>query len=490
MRTNTLPPTNDTAPHFNVPIPTPPLHQKVGHIRDFLGQITGWSRYQLGNKANKGYAVLLKSWESFYTRRLYHRIQDLWNRPIASSPGAYIDVMERTSKDNNCTMHVTGKTHRCLNLGSYNYLGFADDWRATCRKEVLTAVDEWPLSMCSSRMDFGSVRVHDELERTVAQFVGKEAAIVYTMGFGTNTSTIPALAGPETLIVSDAMNHSSIVNGARASAALIRVFRHNEPAHLEEILREAIANGQPRHHRPWKKIVVMVEGIYSMEGSICKLKEIVRVCKRYKAYIYVDEAHSIGALGRTGRGVCEHAGVDPKDIDVLMGTFTKSFSGMGGYVAASREVIDHIKSMSAGILYHNSLSPIVSQQILTAFRVIMGQDGTSVGREKLARLRDNSNYFRHEMRKIGLHVYGDDDSPIIPVMIYFPAKLPAFSRECLKRGLAVVVVGFPATSVVMSRARFCISAGHTREDIEYAVKVIKEVADLIFLKYSKSFLGY
>jgi len=286
------------------------------------------------------------------------------------------------------------------------------------------------------------------------------------------------------------MNHSSIVNGARASAALIRVFRHNEPAHLEEILREAIANGQPRHHRPWKKIVVMVEGIYSMEGSICKLKEIVRVCKRYKAYIYVDEAHSIGALGRTGRGVCEHAGVDPKDIDVLMGTFTKSFSGMGGYVAASREVIDHIKSMSAGILYHNSLSPIVSQQILTAFRVIMGQDGTSVGREKLARLRDNSNYFRHEMRKIGLHVYGDDDSPIIPVMIYFPAKLPAFSRECLKRGLAVVVVGFPATSVVMSRARFCISAGHTREDIEYAVKVIKEVADLIFLKYSKSFLGY
>lgn len=398
--------------------------------------------------------------------------------------------MERASKDNNCTMHVTGKTQRCLNLGSYNYLGFADDWRETCRQDVLRAVDEWPLSMCSSRMDFGSVSVHDELERTVARFLGKEAAILYTMGFGTNTSTIPALTGPETLIVSDTLNHTSIVNGARASPAFIRVFKHNDPEHLEDILREAISNGQPRHHRPWKKIIVMVEGIYSMEGSICKLKEIVRVCKLYKAYIYVDEAHSVGALGKTGRGVCEHAGVDPADIDILMGTFTKSFSGMGGYIAASREVIDYIKSISAGILYHNSMSPVVCQQILTAFQVIMGEDGTTVGDQKLHRLVENSNYFRSEMKKIGLHVYGDYDSPIIPVMVYFPAKLPAFSRECLKRGVAVVVVGFPATSVIMSRARFCISAGHTRADLDHAVRVIKEVSDLIFLKYGKNFLGY
>ena len=222
--------------------------------------------------------------------------------------------MERDSKDDNCTMHTTGRIMRCLNLGSYNYLGFADDWKVTCKKEVLAAVDEWPISMCSSRMDFGTVTMHDELEKTVARFVGKEDAIVYTMGYGTNTSTIPALTGPETLIVSDALNHTSIVNGARSSAAFIRVFRHNNPEHLDEILREAIANGQPRHHRPWRKIVVMVEGIYSMEGSICKLKEIVKVCKKNKAYIYVDEAHSIGALGRTGRGICEHAGVDPADI--------------------------------------------------------------------------------------------------------------------------------------------------------------------------------
>jgi serine palmitoyltransferase len=163
---------------------------------------------------------------------------------------------------------------------------------------------------------------------------------------------------------------------------------------------------------------------------------------------------------------------------------------MGGYIAASKEVIEYIRSVSAGILHHNSLSPIVSQQILTAFRVIMGEDGTNIGQQKLKRLKDNSNYFRSEMKKIGLHVYGDYDSPIVPVMVYFPAKLPAFSRECLKRGLAVVVVGFPATSVIMSRARFCISAGHTKADIDYAVKAIKEVSDLIYMKYNNNFLGY
>ena len=142
-----------------------------------------------------------------------------------------------------------------------------------------------------------------------------------------------------------------------------------------------------------------------------------------------------------------------------MGTFTKSFSGMGGYIASSTRMIKYLKSKASGLLYHNSMSPVVCTQILRAFNVIMGKDGSKVGQEKIARLRNNSNFFRDEMRRIGFHVAGDYDSPIIPVMIYFPCKIAAFSRECYKRGLAIVVVGFPATSVVMSRARFCISAG-------------------------------
>ena len=453
------------------------------------GAISGMTRYK-GAQKKSGYASLFKSWESFYTRRLYHRLQDCWNRPIASGPGAHIDVMERVSTDGNCTLHTTGNAFRCLNLGSYNYLGFADDWKITCKADVMKAVKKWPISMSSSRMDAGNTTVHEELEQRVARFVGKEAALVFTMGYGTNLTAIPALMGPGSLIVSDSLNHTSIINGARSSTSQIRVFRHNDPEHLEEILREAIVKGQPRIHRPWTKIMVMVEGIYSMEGAICHLAKIVEICKRYKAYIYVDEAHSIGALGETGRGVCEYRGVDPADIDILMGTFTKSFSGMGGYIAASKEIIDVLRISSAGTLYHNSMCPIVCQQILTAFKVIMNEDGTDIGKQKLVALRENSNYFRAAMKRLGLHVYGHEDSPIIPVMIYMPGKVAAFSRECLKRGVAVVVVGFPATSVVLSRARFCISAGHTRADLDHAIEVIDEVASLIGLRYAYGELGF
>jgi serine palmitoyltransferase len=226
--------------------------------------------------------------------------------------------MERKSQSNDGVMHTTGSSTRCLNLGSYNYLGFADDWKKTCRDDVMRSVNYWPNSMCSSRASFGTSHIHDDLEKTVARFVGKEAAVVFTMGYGTNATTIPILmAGDGSLIISDSLNHTSIINGARASPSPIRVFKHNNPKHLEEILKEAIIKGQPKHHRPWKKILVMVEGIYSMEGAICNLSEIVRICKRYKAYLYVDEAHSIGALGKTGRGVCEHCGVDPADIGTL-----------------------------------------------------------------------------------------------------------------------------------------------------------------------------
>lgn len=459
----------------------------IGHICDFIGSITGVSRYS--SKSSAGFAILFQSWESFFTRRLYHRIQDCWGRPICSSPGAHIEVMNRASKDNNCTLYLTGKTTKCINLGSYNYLGFADDWKATCRDSVVNALDKWPVSMTASRSDLGGNILHEELETTVANYLGKEAAVVFSMGYGVNATTIPALMGPETLIISDSLNHTSIVNGSRASRGMIRVFQHNTPAHLEQVLREAITHGQPRHHRPWKKILVMVEGIYSMEGVVCRLKEVVRICKKYKAYIYVDEAHSVGALGNTGRGVCEYSGVDPKDIDILMGTFTKSFSGMGGYIAASRQIINHLKANCSGLLYHTSMSPIVTQQIIRALNVIMGKDGTTVGVEKIANLAANSNYVRKSLLDMGMHVYGDYDSPIIPFLIYCPSKVGAFSRECLKRGVAVVVVGFPATDVMLSRARICVSANLSREDLDQALSIIKECADLCCIRYAKNLIA-
>jgi len=387
----------------------------TGHIRDICASIFRKGRYfrSANNKTEEQnnssasnypsddftkYAPLLKSWENFYTRRLYHRIQDCFNRPIASRPCAIISVLERVSFDGNKTMSILGKlsnlrnyrrqsssyengehydeTHdgrvirRCLNLGSYNYLGFADDWDITCREGVTQSLINLPSSVGSSRLEYGTTSLHRSVERIVASFVGKEDAVVLNMGFNTNATIIPTLmtSGGD-LIVSDELNHTSIVNGARASGAAIRTFRHNDSADLELTLREAIVYGQPRTRRPWNRILVVVEGIYSMEGEYCDLRNIVSVSKKYGAYVYLDEAHSIGAMGPTGRGCCEYTGVDPSEVDVLMGTFTKSFGGMGGYVAADKRVIDILRKECAGSAYHNSLSPVVCQQIISSFQV-------------------------------------------------------------------------------------------------------------------------
>jgi len=305
------------------------------------------------------------------------------------------------------------------------------------------------------------------------------------MGYATNSSSFPALLDKDCLVISDSLNHASIIVGCKSSSAKVKVFQHNDPKDLEKVVRKSIIEGQPKTHRPWKKILIIVEGIYSMEGEICKLQEIVRLKKKYKCYLWVDEAHSIGALGATGRGVCEHSGVETKDVDILMGTFTKSFAAVGGYITGPKEMIDHLRSTSFAHTYSTSLTPGCCQQILSALKVITGEDGTDEGKRKLKALRENSNYFREGLIARGFQIFGDQDSPIIPLLIYYPAKIAAMSRECLNRNLAVVVVGFPATPLLMSRARFCLSAGHTKEDLDWALRVLDEVGDKLILKYGR-----
>jgi serine palmitoyltransferase len=333
------------------------------------------------------------------------------------------------------TRSPTAGSRTCINLGSYNYLGFADDWHETCRPRVMDTAASMPLSVCAAPAEGGYTALHAELEALVAEFVGKEAAVVFNMGFATNALGVPCLGGKGTLLISDSLNHSSIVTGARASGAVIRVYKHTDYRGLESLLRTSIVEGQDRTHRPWRKIVVMVEGIYSMEGEMVDLSAVVALAKRYKAYVYLDEAHSIGALGKSGRGLCEQKGVSPGDVDILMGTFTKSFGAMGGYIAGSAEFVEAVRAQSAGFLTDNTMSPVVVQQILTSFRVLRGDDGTGVGAEKLRRLRENSNYMRQGLIDMGCEVFGEWDSPVIPVMVYNPTKIGAFSRECLARGV-------------------------------------------------------
>jgi serine palmitoyltransferase len=495
----------------------------IGYLRDALSK--AFKRDQYAMAKAQGLAPLVSDFEDFYTRRLYRRIEDCWSRPICSAPGAYIDVIERRFRRtlergqllrrgirecwatkppqlepvqlfrDETNEHVgwipqtsfaaaltyTGRVRRCLNLSSYNYLGYAEV-PGGVDASVFESLETYGFNTGSAR-ESGCTAVLRDLEETVARFVGKPDAIVLGMGFATNSMIIPALIGKGGLIISDELNHASIVAGARSSGARIRVFRHNDAKDLERVLRSAIAEGQPRTHRQWRRILVIVEGIYSMEGAICNLREIACVTRKYKAYLFVDEAHSIGALGEHGRGVCEYTGVDPKDVDILMGTFTKSFGAVGGYVAASRELVAHLRRASAGALYATTMSPVCARHILFAMRQISGEDGTNVGRKKLTQLRDNALYFRRRLMEMGLQTIGSTGSPVIPIMLYVPTSIAEFSRECLKRGVAVVVVGFPATPLILTRSRICISAAHTRADLDFALEVIEEVADLLMIRY-------
>ena len=223
---------------------------------------------------------------------------------------------------------ATPQSRRCLNLGSYNYLGFGG-LNTHCTPLVVKAIMDHPITSGSPSAELGYSGPVAEVERVTAKFVGKDAAVVVGMGFATNSTVIPAICGAGDLIVSDALNHNSIVEGARLSGAKIKAFKHNCAGDLELILQDAVA-GEGSHSPRYNKIVVIVEGIYSMEGELCALKPIVEVCKLYGAYVWLDEAHSIGAVGPTGRGVCEELGVDPADVDVMMGTFTKSSAPPAG----------------------------------------------------------------------------------------------------------------------------------------------------------------
>lgn len=444
---------------------------------------------------------MVRGYDDYFNRWIFLRLHDVFSRPICSGPGAWIQVMNREFETNPAVnrrffrgcwtlklkKRVDEKTGSmvqdvtpALNLGSYNYLGFADN-EESCQEDVIKVLERYGASTCSSCVDYGTTPVHRELEAKIAQFVGKEDAVAFAMGFATNSLNIPSIAGPGDLIVSDGLNHASIIIGCRSSGASIKVFRHNDMASLESVIRKSIVEGQPRTHRPWKRVIIFVEGIYSMEGGIVNFRDLVAIKKRYKCYLYVDEAHSIGAIGRTGRGICEYWGVNPDDVDILMGTFTKSFASIGGYIAGDRTVISHLRR-STWAVYGHTISPPAAQQIISALRVLTE---TSTGKQKLQRLKDNSNYFRTRLQELGFKVYGSPDSPIVPIMINNMGKMLSFSRECLSRHVAVVVVGAPATPFFEQRARFCISAGHTREDIDGALKVISEVGDIVMVKFCK-----
>ena len=458
-----------------------------GHVRDWFGMQFRPEHYR-HLKSRDGYAALNNDFDNFYVRRLKMRINDCFNRPTTGVPGRYVNLLDRTSDDGNYHFQMSGTTTETLNLSSYNYLGFAQS-EGPCADSVEETIKKYGLTTASSRGDVGTSDLAVDCENLVANFVGKESAMVFSMGFGTNAAVFPALVGKGDLIISDELNHSSIRFGSRLSGAMIESFRHNNMKELEHKLREAIAQGQPRTHRPWKKILVVVEGLYSMEGTMCNLPGLVRLKKKYKFNLFVDEAHSIGALGPKGRGVCEYFGIDTAEIDILMGTLTKSFGANGGYIAADKAIIDKLRVTNAGTIYGESPTPAVLAQIISALRIIIGDMVPGQGEERLQRLAFNSRYLRLGLKRLGFIVTGHDDSPIIPLLVYHPAKMPAFSHEMLKRKISVVVVGYPATPLISSRARFCVSAAHNKDDLDRMLSACDEIGNVLQLKFASGIAG-
>ncbi|KAG6820030.1 hypothetical protein H0H93_006265 [Arthromyces matolae] len=505
----------------------------IGHIRDFVGKRI-YPKYYTHLMPRNGYAPLNSDFDSFYTRRLKKRMDECFSQPVTGVAGRTIVLLDRISPDYNHTHILTGSRTRALNISSYNYLGFAQA-RGGCADAVEESIRRYGISTCGTRLQGGSSDLHTITEALVAKFTGMEDALISSMGFATNSAIIPALVNKGCLVISDELNHASIRFGARLSGANVRIFKHNDMGSLESLLREVISQGQPKTHRPWKKILLIVEGLFSMEGTLANLPELMKLKQKYKFYLYVDEAHSIGALGPHGRGIADYFGIDPRGIDILMGTFTKSFGAAGGYISGNKTLIDRLRVHGHLGTYAEAMTPPVLTQIVASMASIMGISipNTPVdnspaaimqyqqqqlelrgvpsvhpgpapssalphwltlptqlasgaeGRERLRRLAFNSRYLHRGLKKLGFITYGHPSSPIVPLLLFNPGKMCMFHRMMKDRQtpIIVVVVAYPATPLVTSRVRFCVSAAHTKEDIDTVLKACDEVGDVLDLKH-------
>ena len=455
----------------------------VSWIREFIygrGPLKGVNQHKFNEVNRSGYCPLFDYFEGFYIRNMYRRQRNVFENTIGSVPGVIVTYIEKVSDDANWTFRLDEHSKKeCVNLASYNYLGFAEN-NGQCNDQAANACHNYGLTYCSSHHELGNTTIHLDLERTVAEFLGVEDSIAIGMGFATNSLNLPCLLSRDCLVLSDQCNHASAILGIRLSGATVKVFKHNDAQDLDRILRQSIIMSRDRSR--WKKIFILVEGIYSMDGTICNLPEFIRIKKKYKAYLYLDEAHSVGAMGKNGRGIVDYFGINPQDVDILMGTFTKSFGGSGGYIAGSRKLIKYLKLASHATCYAGNISPPVACQVISSIRCIM--DKNNNGMLRINKLAQNTRYFRKKLREMGFVVYGNEDSPVVPVMLFMQGKVMPFVQKCREKGLVSIGVGFPGTKLNEERMRFCVSACHTKEMLDFSLNVISDVGDFTNTKYA------
>src|ERR1700741_1396066 len=351
---------------------------------------------------------------------------------------------------------------KVINLASNNYLGLTT--HPKLREAALEATKEYGVGSGAVRTIAGTMKIHMELEEKIARFKNVEACVAFQSGFAANAGTVRAILGKEDFILSDELNHASIIDGARLSRAKIKVFRHKDVAHAEELLKEI-------QNEPGRKLII-TDGVFSMDGDIGPVDKLSDLAEKYGAIMMVDDAHASGVLGRNGRGSIDHFNVHGR-VDVQVGTLSKAIGSLGGYVCGSRDLIDYLYHRARPFLFSTSHPPSVAATCIAAFEVLENEP------ERIEKLWENTRFWRKELGLLGFDIGGKttpaSETPITPVIIGDGKLTMDFSRELFKEGVMGTGIAFPTVPEGKARIRTIMTATHTQDEMQQALGVLKNV---------------
>jgi 8-amino-7-oxononanoate synthase len=340
-----------------------------------------------------------------------------------------------------------------INFSSYNYLGLSGHPEVSAAAKA--AIDRYGTSVSASRIVSGEIPLHRELELEIADFVGAADSLVFVGGYSTNVTTITHLYGRRDLIVYDELCHNSLFSGTQFSQSEKISFQHNNMAELDRVLGE--------QRRQFARVLVLTEGLFSMHGDLPDYAQLIKTCRHHDVDLMVDEAHSIGVLGATGRGIAEFSGMSYAGMDIQMGTLSKSLASCGGFIAGDARLIRYLRFLAPGFIFSVGLPPADTAAALAALRILRREP------ERVQRLRENSIAFRRYMHQASLAVDTEGTTPIIPVLIGDQYECMQISHELLQLGVHVQPVVYPAVPLNGALLRFFIGADHTFEQLEIAV---------------------
>lgn len=354
---------------------------------------------------------------------------------------------------------IETKAGSVINYSTYNYVGLNGDKNVI--DESIKAIQKYGTSVSGSRMISGEIYLHQELEKEISDFLGTEDTIAYLGGYTTNVSTISTVVSSQDLILHDALSHNSIIMGAILSGSKRIPFKHNDMTSLENILAKT------RSH--YRRVLIVAEGIYSMDGDICDLPRLIELKKQYGAILMIDEAHSLGTIGDCGRGVGSYYNVQRSDVDLWMGTMSKSLASCGGYISGKKEWIELLKYTSNGFMFSVGLSPANAAAALASVRILRKSP------EIVTKLQENSRYFLNAMKEQNLDTGLATGTAIVPCILKDSQKCIRVSKELFEKGINVMPIVYPAVPDNESRLRFFISTLHTEEEMRYTVDVLSRI---------------